>query len=359
MSGRRAKGDGGLTQRGDGRWQATLDVRTDSGAVKRLTLYGKTKAEAKKKLDNLRRDRDQQTLVLASMTVEQWLAHWLDQIAARSLKPQTLTGYRSTAKTWLIPHVGQHKLTALKPEHVRRLHDTMREAGKSEGTIRLAHAVLRRSLKDAVYDGKLVVSPAERVKPPSTTTATRACLTLEQASTVLSHTNDARWWLALFYGMRQGECLGLRWSDVDFDAKTITIAQTLQYGEDYKPIFGPPKSKSSRRTIPMLPLIEARMKLRAADGAEGLVFGGATPVDKAADQRAWKALLSDAGVPSVALHSARQTAASVMEAAGIPDRLVMQILGHSQVRITHGYQSAEVGRMRIALERIPGLLELD
>jgi len=375
---RRTRGDGGLVQRHDhptcpplvagvrakhacrGRWVGTLVAEVD-GRKRRKAIYGRTMKETKARLDKARAERDAGTLVLDHMTVAAWLTHWLDKVAARNLKPQTTRGYRGYLTRWLIPQLGRHRLTTLRPEHVRGLHDTMRAAGCSEATVRQAHAILRKALKDAVYDGKLTVSPAERVKPPKTATANRQQLTVEQVRTILAATDNARWWLALFYGLRQGEVLGLRWGDVDFTARTIRVEQTWQL-DGKAVVFGLPKSKASYRTIPMLPLVEARMKLARVAAGEPApwdrVFGPPEPYpgERYADYKAWKALLASLDLPPVALHAARNSAASVMEAAGIPDRLVAQILGHSNVQITHGYQSAELERMRVALEGVTGVL---
>jgi integrase len=176
---------------------------------------------------------------------------------------------------------------------------------------------------------------------------------MEQAQIVLETAGeDARWWLGLFCGMRQGEVLGLRWQDVDLQTGVLTIAQTLQT-EDGQLTFGTPKSDAGARSWPMPPWVEARVRLHwIAQGqpTEGLVFAreDGTPIRPWADYKAWQALLDQAGQPRVALHSARQSSASLMEAAGVADRLAAQILGHSTVQITHGYQSADHERIRAA-----------
>lgn len=377
---RRAKGDGGLYQRHDhptcppridgyrtehrcrGRWVGTVEVKRPDGTAGKKYVYGRTQAEAKKKLDAANRAKADGTLVLSSLTMGQWLDHWWDHIAAPTLKPQTRRGYDGYVRKWIRPTLGNLRLDAIRPDHIRGLHERMRTAGSSPATVKQAHAIVRKVLAEAVYDGKLAVNPAERVKTPSAEKNHRAGLTKEQALSVLSSTDDARWWLAVFYGMRQGECLGLRWSDVDLDAGVLTIAQTLQVEAGGVLSFGTPKSKTSRRTIPLAPVILARLKVaRAADDAiapDALVFrsGNGDPIRPDEDRAAWKALLSSLDLPVVALHAARNTAASLMEAAGIPDRMVAQILGHSQVQITHGYQSAELARMRVAVESLAALV---
>lgn len=387
MTRRRTRGDGGLYQRHDhptcppldesgdrpehkcrGRWVANVEVIVD-GRRRRKSIYARTSTEARRKLTQALREKDDGTLVLSTLTLGKWLDYWLDNIATRTLRPQTLRGYRSKVDTYIKPTIGTRRLTDLRPEHIRQMHDRMRADGLAEASVRQTHAILKRALRVAVQEGKLGVSPADRMESPTTETATRKQFTVDQARTVLRATDDARWWLALFYGMRQGEALGLDWRDVDLVRDTITIRQTLQTDASGALIFGPPKSKASARVIPVLPLMKARLLLlwhNQGQPVEGLLFSDAgKPLHPRRDWQAWRDLTDRAAVPPqaplpyIALHAARNTAASLMEAAGVPDRLVMQILGHSQVQITHGYQSAELPRMAEALAAMGRFLELE
>lgn len=383
---RRDKGEGGLYQRHDhvscpplvdgkradhrcrGRWVGTVEVVID-GTRRRKTVYGRTQADARVKLARARRDKQDGTLILSTTRVGQWLNHWLEHIAGPRLKPQTIRGYRGYLDHELIPALGDKRLTDLRPEHIRKLHADMRARGLSEATVRQAHAILRRALRDALNDGKIVSNPATRVDAPKTKKNRRKGFTVDQARAVLTAAGDApRWWLALFYGMRQGEALGLDWADVDFERHVLTVQQSLQRDVDGSLILGAPKSESSNRVLPLLPQVEIRLRLRWADEGEprsGLVFhNGGKPVQPKRDWTAWRELIDRACVPPaaplpyIALHAARNTAASLMEAAGISERMTMQILGHSQVQITHGYQTAELSRMAAGLESAEHLLGL-
>lgn len=385
MTKRRVRGDGGLGQRHDhpscpslvdgkrpkhtckGRWVGK-HVVTIEGRKRTKYVYGRTQKEARIRLETAKRQAAEGTLVIGSRTVEWWMTHWLERIAPRRVKTLTLAGYESKVRRYIIPHLGHYRLDQLQPEHIRVWHDTLRQSGGREGkplaeaSVRQAHAILSKALTDAVRDRKLGRSPAESVDAPGTETAERERLTLAQAQAALKAAgDDPRWWLAIFYGMRQGECLGLRWGDVDLEAKTLTIAQTLQMSKGTV-TFGPPKSRASRRTIPLLGQIEARLRLARPEDveSEALVFQKeGEAVRPWIDSRAWHTFLDEAGLPSVALHSARNTAADVMEAAGVPDRLVAQILGHGTVRMTHRYTRAELAQMVDGLAAAAAVLELE
>jgi integrase len=148
-------------------------------------------------------------------------------------------------------------------------------------------------------------------------------------------------------GLRQGEILGLRWSDVDLEAATIRVTQALQRVNG-RLDFVEPKSQSSRRTIP-LPATVARalrahrsrqLEERLAAGARwresDLVFTTSvgTPLDCRNVTRRFQAALEGAGLPRLRFHDLRHTAASLMLAQGVPPRVVMETLGHSQISLT-------------------------
>lgn len=396
---RRAKGDGGLTQRHDhpscpppgpggkrpkhrcrGRWTYRLTVWVDEhgaltqpgiGRAKRIQGYGPSHEEARVKLNAELRRRDDGTLVVGSVAVAAWLDYWLSHIASRRLKPQTLAGYTSKVNTLIVPHLGRHPLDRLRPEHIRSWHDTLRASGGKDDTplaetsVRQAHMILRKALTDAVYEGKLTTNPVIRVQAPATTTVgAREAYSVDQAAVLLRKAgNHPRWWLAVFYGLRQGEALGLRWRDVDLEAGVLRVEQTLQMGVDRQPFFGPPKTKRAQRAMPLLPIMVKLLTQWQPENPhpDALVFhwpdGG--PIMPWVDNRAWHDLVDAAGLPHLPLHSARHTAASVLEAAGVPDRLIMQILGHSQVQTTHGYTHADMVRQTEALTAGLGVLAIE
>lgn len=390
MPARRSKGDGGLTQRHDhescppvvdgvrpehkcrGRWQGSVPV--SPGSKQRKYVYGTTKREAQDKLRDVVNAKASGNLVVGHLTVEGWLTHWLEHIA--EVKPQTYRSYESKVRVWLIPHLGKHRLNALQPDHIRLLYRTMRDQGSAEANVRQTHAILARALKIAMQEGKLARNPIESVKPPSTKTNKVKQLTMAQARQVLATTDDARWWLAVFYGMRQGEVLGLRWCDIDFEKGLLYVVQTRQKGRDGTVIFGTPKSDAGERVVPLIPMMAARLKLAwVAAGSPTpesgeLVFshvrrdGTTGPRDTKRDWTEWRELLDAATrppmapLPQVRLHSARGTAASLLEAAGVPPRVVGQIIGHANVKQTEHYQHAEVERMAAALTAGASLLDL-
>ncbi|MGY1615609.1 site-specific integrase [Geodermatophilus sp. SYSU D00691] len=165
--------------------------------------------------------------------------------------------------------------------------------------------------------------------------------------------NAARWSVALALGLRQGEALGLTWSAADLEAGALTVRQALQRQPGSGLVFVQPKSRAGRRTI-ALPsqLRDALRAHRTAQLAERMVAGSVwedydlvfcqengRPIDPRSDLRAQKSLLAAAGVRDARLHDARHTAATLLLQQGVPARVAMDILGHSQISLTLGVYS--------------------
>ena len=295
-------------------------------------------------------------------TVEDWLNHWLDTIAVNRVRERTLVGYRGYVNTWLIPHLGRHRLDKLKPDHVRALYRAMEAAGKSDATRRQAHAILRRALVVAERDGRIGRNPAALVDPPPVGQNHHTPLTLAQARQVLAALDGdplaARWVCALLQGMRQGECLGLTWENVDLENRRIWVRNELIRIKGKGLQMTPPKSATSLRSIPMLEPVAFLLEAMPRTG--DFVFYG-EPKDPRRDWGLWKALLVKAGVcdkdmaegDMPALHAARGTTASLLHEAGVPDKIIAEILGHSSVQITRqAYIHGNEDRHRQAMQSL-------
>lgn len=381
MAKRRGKGEGSVYQRHDhpscppagadgerpdhrcqGRWVGVVDLGWSAGKRQRRTYYGRTQREARMKIQAATAQRDGGVLLATSPTVADWLTYWLDVVCVeRGLKVNTMRSHRSKVTQYLIPNLGRHRLDRLAPEHVRAMHVKMRADDLAEGTLRQTHAILRRALTVAVRERKAPYNVAAMIDPPGTEVTTeREPLALAEAHTVLAD-DDLRWWVALNLGLRQGEALGLRWSDVDLDAGTLTIERTLVRSPGKGLVFGTPKSKASRRVIPLPSMTLARFKLAhvGVTDEQSLIFhrkGG--PLDHRADWQAWQDTLKRHGIEPRPLHSARHTTASLLEASGVPVRMVGQILGQASVKVTHAYQHGDLDQMRAALDKIESAPEL-
>lgn len=362
---RRVKGEGSVYQRAsDGRWFYAVDLGwlpAPNGRRKRdrRTVSATTLKALRPKMKKLDAELDAGLDGDGSMSLDRWLAWWLDEIAPNTAKsPRTLATYRSYVDNWIVPHLGARRLDQLKPDHLRALYRAMREAGKSAATIRQVHAILSASLKVAENDGKILRSPAKAVTPPGGgEKGSHGKLTRDEVQAVMrtlaTRPDRARWYAALLLGLRQGEALGLAWDDIDEANNLIHIRHSLGRVRGKGLTLGPVKSQASRRTLPLLPGI--RDALADVERTGPLVWG---PKDNKRDWNDWQALLEAAGVDHHPLHAARATTASILDELGYSPKVIAEILGHSQASTTAThYIHADAERHAHALGDLVRLIE--
>jgi len=377
MTLRNSAGESSIYRDVNGRWHGYVSLGVkDGGRRDRRHVSGARRSDVVARVRELERKRDAGAALASERppTVAAWLEHWVEAVAARRVRPKTLDGYRSTIRLHLIPALGHLRLDRLQPEQVEELYARL-SAQLAPATVLLTHRVLSRALKVAVQRGRLSRNVCSLVDPPMMRRSEVVPLTAAEARTVLSGAQDrrnaARWSVALALGLRQGEALGLRWADLDLERETLTVRQALQRQRGRGLVLVPPKSQAGRRTITLpAPLAHAmrehrraQLEERVAAGSEwrdlGFVFAQANglPIDPSADHRAWKNLLATVGVRPARLHDARHTAATLLLQQGVPARVAMQILGHSQISLTLGTYSHVVPELaEAAAERMAAVL---
>lgn len=413
--GRRVKGDGSLYQRHDhpscppknpddtypehrcrGSWYANHDMGWIGGKRVRKVRKAKTRGEARDKLNELRRRYPTGSAVdQRRRTVEQWMSEYLTLLAEDGrVRPQTLKGYRSKVKTCIVPLLGELRLEQVDAAHLDRMFASLKKpcpAPTAKGNCPTKHApshqlsessrrqvfmILRRAFKIAMRRRLIEHNPCDMIDPPGTHASDVGRLSVIEARHVLAVADDerndynaARWWAALFLGMRQGEVLGLRLCDVDLADDLLYVRVTLQQDADDRWVLDRPKSPRSVRAIPMPPSARARFAVqlarRRADGAADtdVLFPGPARWYTAPweDSKRWHRLLDAADVaPHVELRAARSTTASLLADAGVPPRLVSEILGHTQVQFTQDtYVKGDLEGRRGAMMALESFLSSD
>ena len=358
MAGRAARGESSIVQDEQGRWHGYVSMGTGKGGVRdRRHVSGPRRGDVVRRVRALEESRDAGVIPVGgkSPTLAEWLDQWLSTIAVRRLKPRTLDSYSSQVRNHLIPHLGHHRLDRLQPEHLERAYTALEAEGLSAATVLLNHRILSRALRVAEQRGRIGRNVAQLVDPPTVVRQEIVPLTETEARALLTAAkelpNEARWTVALALGLRQGEALGLHWTDIDFGTGVLTVRRALQRQKGKGLVLVEPKSSAGRRRLVLPePLTEALERHRVAqetarqDAAEywqgtGFVFcqPDGRPIGAPADWAAWKALLRAAGVRDARLHDARHTAATLLLQQGVSPRVAMQLLGHSQISMTMHY----------------------
>ena len=357
---RRSYGSGSVYRVASGRWRgAAVVVDPVTGVRTRRTVSGPTAAETRRKLDELRAAGTPSS----TMRTADWLALWLPTTRLR-VAPSTFSGYQVVARS-IGTYIGEIPLGTLTPSDVERMTAAMITDGRSARTAVMARKILRLSLRQAIRDGLVTRNVAAEARPPRVEAYQARTLTADEARRLIETTLDDElgplWAVLLSTGLRQGEALGLAWSDVDLDVGLLTVRHSLARGWDGKPKLGPPKSDRSRRTI-ALPVVArdalGRQRIhqdarRAAAGTawqdrDDLVFTDAvgrplvgryiTPVLRAA--------LARAGLPAIRCYDLRHTAATLQLTAGVPLAVISRTLGHSTIAITADIYAAVTPDLR-------------
>jgi integrase len=401
---RQSNGRSSIYKGSDGRWhgRVTVGVRDDGRPDRRHVRAG-TKAEVTQKVRRLEelRTKDRVPVVGADWTVERWLAHWLEHVAASHVKLSTLAGYGVAVNHHLIPGVGKHHLDKLQPEHLERLYRRIQERPTKTGgptrpaTAHQVHRTMRTALNEAVRRGYLARNPASLARAPRVEPHEIEPFSIEEIRRLFlaaSRTrNGPRWVIALALGLRQGEALGLQWPDVDLERSVLTIRRSRvrpKYthgcgggcGKD-KAGYCPQriqinaetdttKSRAGRRQIGLPPhlaglleqhrLNQDRERRHARDAwVEGVwVFSTeiGAPISPRTDWSHWKQLLKDADIRDSRLHDARHTAATVLLLLGVSQPTMMNIMGWSNPAMAQRYAHVVDPIRRDVADRVGGLL---
>ena len=395
----RVKGEGSVHQLADGRWRAQIDLGWRNGKRHRPVAYAATAREAGEKLRDLRNAGELGTLPPPGerVTVEQWMRHWLHNIAKTKVRESTWQrAYQPYVEKRIIPALGKIRLDRLDEDQIEAFYAQLGR-NLSAATVLQVHRILSRALKVAMMRRRLGRNPCQSVTAPTYRRPRIVPPTTEETRALLAHAagrrNGARWTLALTLGLRQGEALGLMWSMVDLDAAALRVEYELgrvawQHGcvehcgrtarscpdrHGGGLMLMPPKSAGSRRDVAMpcqvAELLRAHRKtqrqerLRVGSAWDGwqhncdrrarrgevvcpscrrpteksqLVFcePTGTAIDPRRDWGEWKGMLADLGLPAYRVHDARHFGATMLLEQGVDVRVVQEILGHSSSTLT-------------------------
>ncbi|MET9069417.1 tyrosine-type recombinase/integrase [Streptosporangium sandarakinum] len=384
MSGgkRRGQNEDSIYKDGD-RWRGAISLGYGpDGKRIRKKVSGRTRAEVAEKIRKIREDIAKGLPAPdGKLTVGAFLDRWLSTLPGH-IADSTLDDYEDTVRLHLKPALGRHKLTALTVAQVDALWQAKRERYKPN-SVRNMRAVLRKALGQAEREGLVGRNVAALSMPPRINADEGRTLTLDQAHKLLDQVDDHRMGtlvlLALVFGLRRGEALGLMWDGFDPAAGTLRVTHAVKRLKNRTPgaerktrlVISELKTKKSRRTLCLTPeLVDALKRHRAAHNAErlqagrewtehGLIFPTAfgNPSDPDTFSHLFSRLARKAGLGHWHPHELRHSGASLMLAQGTPLHVVSEILGHASIAITKDvYGHLVEGEKRAATAAISGAL---
>ena len=376
---------GHIRARGLGAWELKYDTGIDPVTGRRVTRFKTVrgaKRDAQRELRAILTAVDGGTYAdPTKMTVAVWLQQWLDE-AQHGVTRKTHERYKEIVTLHLIPALGSMPLAKLQAVHIQRYYGLALASGRRDGTGGLSaqtvvhHArVLSAALRRARALRLIATNPIEETSQPKVQRQEIEVLEPADAAALLTAARRTCMFplifLALASGLRRGEILGLRWSDVDLARRTLTVAQSLEQTASGGLALKAPKTKRSRRTIALSPaVVEELQAHRAKQGAErlalgmgrdpaGLVFTGIDGDPLRPDGITWRfaKIVKLAGVKRISFHGLRHTHATDLLRAGVHPKIASDRLGHSSIAVTMDiYSHALPALQEEAAQRIDAAL---
>ena len=374
---------GHIRQRGKGSWAIVLDLGRDANGKRRQkwhAVHG-TKRDAQRELTRLLHEMNtgayvEPTRMQVRDYLEKWLAHARTKVAGK-----TYERYGQIVQQHLMPALGHHPLAKLQPLHIQQYYsDALENArlddkgGLSAQTVLHHHRVLHRALRQAVQWLLLARNPADAVEPPRPERKQIPTLDEREAAALLASLKDTQLYeptlIALTTGMRRGELLALRWQDIDLDAGTVSVRQSLQQTREGVTVKEPKSGKGRTVALPAIAVqclrrvkvkqAEMRLALGPAYQDSGLAFART-------DGRMWEpnsfssafaAKVRRSGLPHVSFHALRHAHATILLKRGTNPKVVSERLGHARVGTTLDiYSHVLPGMQEEAAQRIDAALK--
>jgi len=319
----------------------------------------KTKKEAEKAVGEAVYKIQNGTYILPeTTTTKEYLKDWYKVYVEPNLEQTTADGYNVNIEKHIIPYIGDIPLQKLRAANIQDLYNQLKEKGntKNGGTlsgksILYVHRVLRQALQHAVRNQVISRNPADDVKSPSVEKYHSEIFDSKEVNTLLKIVKDSEYeipiTLSAIIGLRRGEALGLKWSDVDWKNTNITIRNQL-VPTSKGVIDKKPKSEGSIRTIPIPPTVVALLKNQRLTQLKNKVALGeeyikndlvschvnGSNIDPSNFSKVFSKILEVNGLKHIRYHDLRHSAATNMLMNGIDIKTVSTILGHSTISIT-------------------------
>lgn len=357
----RGKGEGAIYQNAEGLWTAVVELPMIEGKRRRKVIRSKDKNTVIRKLTEMKSQlQERGDLPTESQTVAQWAKYWLENIAVKEVRPNTMSNYRTQFEKHINPVIGNVRLDKLTPAHIRRVTDKLEENFSSTYALN-AHRVMSTCFTTAEREGRISRNPAKLTKAPRKARAQLEVLTTTEAASLIrqfGETPEAFLWAAfILTGARRGELLGLEWDRVTDEIELSWQLQRFPVGElnvpndyEFRHLTGGlyltrPKSSAGWRIIPLVDPLKSileRWRELSPPNKYGLVFASqnGTPLGPDNVSRDWAKMLKELGIEkTVRLHDLRHTTVDLLYEAGVPESIIMEIVGHSTRTVTRGYKS--------------------
>lgn len=359
---KRGNGEGSVHQvSGKKLWRAVLTSRDVDGKRTRRVKYAKSKAGALEELRKMVAEGPTAPRAFDPVTVATLVHRFLARPGEK--RPTTMDSYRTVAKKHVIPKLGSLLISRLQAEHITAMLEEMEASGIGPSKRCHALTVVRQSFELAKSEGTISHNPAVDVSRPKLEHKefhvfdANACRKFLAA--IRGHRLEALFATAVGTGLREGELLALRRSDVNLEAARIVVRRTVVELEN-KFVEGPPKTKAGRRTVTIPEFaVKALRHCCSSMGANDRLFvatNGQYPRRQNLN-RSLKLICRKAGLPELRFHDLRHTSLTLLLAAGENPKVVQERAGHSRITVTlETYSHVLPGMQEQAAGRIQDII---
>ncbi|MHB0912080.1 MAG: tyrosine-type recombinase/integrase [Armatimonadota bacterium] len=335
-----------------------VDPITGKKRQRWYTVKG-NKRDAEKELTRILRELDTgQHVEPSKMSLAAYLEKWLQDCAYPTVAAKTYERYVEIVRKSIIPALGGIRLDQVKPLDIQHFYSEQLASGRKDGSGGLAprtvlhyHRILREALQQAVKWQLIARNPCDSVEPPRPRHTEMRVFTEKQVLALLEFCRGHKYYLpillAVTTGLRRGEILALKWSDLDLDNRTLAVMRSLQETHEGVNIKDT-KTAKARRLVVLPDMVtdalaehkEAQDKLKAMMGEayqdHDLICSQSdgNPIIPMNLTQGFGFLLEKAGLPHIRFHDLRHTHATILLSQNVHPKVVSGRLGHSTVGIT-------------------------
>ena len=354
-----------IYKRRDGRYEGRYVIgKNAKGQTKFGYVYGYQYTEVRNEL--LRKKAEQlptakSAAACCKMPLRDWLRQWLESEVLGSVKGSSYQNYLRQIQVHLIPKLGCFELSQMTPHVICEFIAQLEAEGLAHSTIKGVFRLLNAALRSAQETGLISLNPCRKIRIHPQEAADQRVLNRseqEKLRKVSLAQGNLPVLLSLYTGLRLGEICALKWSDIDWEKKTVTVRRTVQRtvkaenstGNRTMLMIGSPKSRRSHRTLPLPEFLFTLLKkaFSAADSAACFIFGKA---DKTAEprtiQRHFQRQMRTLGLTGVHFHTLRHSFATRLMELGVDIQTISALLGHQSAKTTLDFYGHSLSEQQI------------
>ncbi len=358
MAKRRSNGEGNIRKRKDGRWEGRYTAGFDPATGKQVfkNVLGKTQNEVKEKLKKALEESQKLDFTrTGKYTVSQWMEEWFENVCKIKVRPSSHQTYRGYIDHHITPYIGKTPIEKLSTMDLQKLCRKLMDKGRVERieaekqpkglsakTIRNIMQIISSAMDFAVAQKIITENPCKAVELPKVEKQEMQTIPVEQLQAFLTEAKASgvyeMYYIELSTGLRRGELLGLKWSDIDWKNGIITVRRQVARvnGEITE---APLKTKNSYRRVSISPQAIEVLKQQQAKTDSEYVFPSPTggPISPDSVNNMLKRVLARASIPKVRFHDLRHTFATIALQNGVDIKTVSSILGHFSAYLHSGH----------------------